>query len=192
MLGHELAIEQAESADPQPRHQPGEGDLGGVRADRKHALAEKGAGETHAIEPADQHVFLPAFDRMGVAGFVQPVVAALDRGVDPGLGPLRATADDGGEGGIAGDGEDVGAQRLAERAGEVEAIEREDRALAGLDPENLARFPAVSHREDADGISAQQQIGIENGHGDGLSPACIAVNRLQSRYADFPAVTRRE
>ena len=32
MIGHELAIEQAESADPQPRHQPGQRDLRRVGA----------------------------------------------------------------------------------------------------------------------------------------------------------------
>ncbi|MEA3035865.1 MAG: hypothetical protein QOH04_1630, partial [Sphingomonadales bacterium] len=42
MLGHELAVEQPVAADPQPRHQPGERDLGRVGAAREHALAEKG------------------------------------------------------------------------------------------------------------------------------------------------------
>lgn len=180
MLGHELAVEQAEAPDPKTRHQPGEGDLGGVRADREHALAEKGAGEAHAIEPADQLVVLPAFDRMGVAGLVQPVVAQLDLGVDPGLGPLRAATDDGREGGVAGDGEDVRTQRLAEGARKVEAIERQDGALARLDPENLVRLTAVGHREDADRIGAQQQIGIEDGHGDGLSRRAVPVNRFDA------------
>jgi hypothetical protein len=43
MIGHELAIEQGHASEPHPRHQPGERDLGGIRAARGHALAEKGA-----------------------------------------------------------------------------------------------------------------------------------------------------
>ena len=78
MLGHELAVEQPVAADPEPRDQPGERDLGGVAAGREHALAEEGGAEVDAVEAADQLVPLPAFDRMGVAARVEQAVALLD------------------------------------------------------------------------------------------------------------------
>jgi hypothetical protein len=43
VIGDELAIEQAETADLQPRHQPGERDLRRVAFPAEHAFAEEGA-----------------------------------------------------------------------------------------------------------------------------------------------------
>jgi hypothetical protein len=67
MLGHELAVEQPETARNQSCDQPGERHLGRVGAGGKHALAKEGAAQLHAVQPADQFLAFPAFDRMGMA-----------------------------------------------------------------------------------------------------------------------------
>jgi hypothetical protein len=54
MRGHELAVEQGETADEKTRHEPGQGNLGGVGAKREHALAEEGGAEADAVEAADE------------------------------------------------------------------------------------------------------------------------------------------
>ena len=87
---HELAVEQAEAADDQPRHQPGQSDLGGVALQRHHRFAEEGGAEPDAVEAAGQLAVLPDLDRMGAPGFVQADVARLDLGVDPGVLAVRA------------------------------------------------------------------------------------------------------
>jgi hypothetical protein len=107
---------------------------------------------------------MPAFDRMGVAEPVKLVVAALDLGVDPGLLPFRAMPHHGSEGGIAGNSESSGADRLPERARDFETLDRNDRPLARLHPEYLARIAAVRHREHPDRIRAKQQVRVEHRH----------------------------
>ena len=161
MIGHELAVEQAEAADLQPRHQPGQSDLRGVARVREHALAEEGAAEADAVEAADQRLTLPHFDRMGVAAGMELGIALLDLGVDPGVVARGAGADHLSEGPVARHGEAIGAQRLPERARQMKAVERDDRALGRLDPVDVRRVAAVRHREDADRIGAEQEIGIE-------------------------------
>src|SRR3546814_1032433 len=52
-----------------------------------------------------------------------------------------------GEGGVGGDAEPIRRDRLAQRSGYAEPIERQDRPLARLDPENAARIAAVGHRD---------------------------------------------
>ena len=46
----------------------------------------------------------------------------------------------------------------------MEAVERDDRPLARLDPEQLARVAAVGHRENPVGIALKQQARIEATH----------------------------
>jgi len=46
----------------------------------------------------------------------------------------------------------------------VEAVERDDRPVARLDPENVVRIAAVGHREDAGGIAAKEKPRVEAGH----------------------------
>lgn len=117
MFGHELAVEEAEPADLEPRYQPGEGDLGGIAPEREHAFTEKGRTELHPVEAADEDIVLPAFDRMGMTEPVELVVGMLDLGVDPGFGSFRALPHHSRERFVAGDGEDARAHRLAQRAG---------------------------------------------------------------------------
>ena len=101
---------------------------------------------------------------MGVARAVQREHRALDLGVDPGLLAVGAGGDDAGEIAVAGDRELARAERPPQRAREVEAIERDDRAVARLDPEQLVGVAAVGHREDAGGIALKQQARVEATH----------------------------
>ncbi len=160
MIGHELAVEQSESTHRQPRHQPGQRDLRTIGSEREHALAEEGAAQPDAVEPADKLLILPAFDRMGVAEPMQQIVALLDLTVDPGFLALRTIVNDGGEHLVVRDGKSARPDRLAKRARHAKAVEREDRTAARLYPEDFVGIAAVRHRKHADGIGAQQQVRI--------------------------------
>jgi hypothetical protein len=103
MLGHELAIEQSEIADLEPRDEPRERDFRGVARTAEHALAKESAAELHAIEPADERPLVPYLDRMGVARAVEREHGALEVGVDPGLFAVGAGGDGAREGAVEGD-----------------------------------------------------------------------------------------
>ncbi len=92
MLGDELRVEQPVMAGLEPRHQMHERDLGGVADGVEHALAEKGAAETDAIEAADQLLAVIDFDGVAVAALVELAIEIADTDVDPGprCGPARA------------------------------------------------------------------------------------------------------
>ena len=102
---------------------------------------------------------------MGVARAVQREHRALELGVDPGLLAVGAGGDDAGEIAVAGDREPARADRPAKRAREVEAIQRDDRPVARLDPEQLVRVAAVGHRENAGGIALEQEARVEATYG---------------------------
>ena len=53
MRGEELAIEQREAADAQPRDQPGQRDLRRIGDAADHRFAEERAAQRKAVEPAD-------------------------------------------------------------------------------------------------------------------------------------------
>jgi hypothetical protein len=138
VLGLELAIEQGEAAGLQPRDQMREGDLRGVAHPGDHRFAEEGSAEREAVEPAGQPVAVPALDRMREAAAVELEEDALDRAVDPGVGPVRRDSAQSRmmlfEFRIGGDAETIGEDRLAERARKVEIVERQDAAQLRLDP----------------------------------------------------------
>ena len=150
--------------DLQPRDEPRERDLGRVGPAAEHAFAEEGAAELHAVEAADEVAAVPHLDRMGMAGAVKREHRALELGVDPGLLAVGAGGDDGREVAVMGDREFARAKRPPERAREMEAVERNDRPVARLDPEQLIRLAAVGHREDAGGIALEQQARVEATH----------------------------
>src|SRR5690606_742363 len=77
---------------------------------------------------------------------------------------------------VAGHSEPVLPDGFGERAGYLEAVERDDCPLAGLDPIELLIVATVGHREDAAAISHQQQVdrnrfgrGGVHGQGSGWS-----------------------
>ncbi len=135
----------------------------------KHALAEEGAAEADAVEPADEVVIVPDLHAMGMSEFVQPDVEIADALVDPGVLAARlrcgAAGDDSFESGVDGDGEGVGAHRARQARGDAKAIERYHAAHLRLDPEQGWVVGALGHREDAAGIGAQQHFGGDFGRG---------------------------
>ena len=91
MIGHELAIEQRESANFQSGHKPRQRHFRSIAGARKHAFAAKRSANGQAIKPADQ-IFLPgvlvpqpAFDAMRMAQLVQLVKRLFNFCIDPGL-----------------------------------------------------------------------------------------------------------
>jgi hypothetical protein len=164
MLGHELAVEQSEIADLEPSDEPGQRDFGRIARPAEHALAEECATELHSVEAADQLAATTDLDGMGVTGLVQRQHRALELPVDPRLLAVGARGDHRCEVVVVRDLEPPGTERAPERAREVEAIERQDRAVARLDPEQVGGLAAVGHGEDAGGITLQQQARVEATH----------------------------
>ena len=107
MLGDVLGVEQLEAARDQPRDQMHQRDLRGVARGVKHALAEEGASQADAVEPADEVVALPGLDAVAMAELVQPAIEVADALVDPGVLAARlrrgAAGDRGLERGVDGD-----------------------------------------------------------------------------------------
>jgi hypothetical protein len=164
VLGHELAVEQREAADLEPGDQPRERNLRCVGPAAEHALAEEGPAQFHAIEAADERAIAPDFDGMSVTGGVKRMHRPLEFGIDPGFLAVGASGDDAAEIGIARHREAARPQRSSKRAGQMEPIERQDRAIARLDPEQLGGIAAVGHREDARCVTLQQETRIEATH----------------------------
>jgi hypothetical protein len=92
VIGHELAVEQGEAADLQPPDQPRQRDLRRVGAGGEHAFAEERTAQPYPVESPRQLALMPAFDRMGMAEFMESVEARLDLTVDPGLLAFGAAA----------------------------------------------------------------------------------------------------
>jgi len=168
VIGQELAVEQFEAADLQPRDQMRERDLGCIARAAEHALAEKGRAQPHAIQPANYLAVLPGLDRMRIAAPVELGISDLDIGIDPGIrttrGRLRAMRDDFAEGAVDGDGIAIRPDRLGKRVRKMESVERQHTALLGFDPKDIVGIARARHREYPDRVSAQQQIRIERDH----------------------------
>jgi hypothetical protein len=159
MRGDELRVEQPVAAEPQARDEMGERDLGRVARQMEHALAEEGGAERNAIEPADQRALRVDLDRMGAAGLEQLAVEPPDLGVDPCLVPARAGGDDLVEPSVGAHLESIRAHGPDEAARKDEAVDRKNPALLRVDPEQGRRIAALGHREHADRIGPQQDIG---------------------------------
>src|SRR5258708_38201235 len=88
----------------------------------------------------------------------------LDLGVDPGFVAVGAAGDHASEVAVVGDLEPAEANGSPERAREVEAVERNDRPLARLNPEQFVRVAAIGHRENSRRIALKQQAWVETTH----------------------------
>ena len=185
MRGDELAVEQFGPAPPQRRDQPGQRHFRRIARAAEHALAAESPVEADAIEAADKVsravlVGLPAFDRVRLAQFMQPLIAGGDAPADPAFAvfaPARCGAGlhHRGEGGVAGDGEAAPPQSARQRAREVEAVQWQDRPAPWLHPEDLGVLAVVGHREDAAAIGKHQQVGVDDRRlGRRVHPAALA------------------
>ena len=164
----ELAVEQGEAARLQPCDEPGERDLRRVGATADHRFAEERTPQRQTVQAADQCVALPAFDRMRIAHAVERHEHLFDAVVDPGFRPVvgafRAQLDHPFERGVGGDAEPVARDRLAQRRGQVKAVDRQDRACARLHPIDAIGIARIGHREDAHRIGPQHQFRVERLH----------------------------
>src|SRR3954453_1890466 len=137
MPGHELAIEQSEFATLESRPQPTQRAFRGVPAPAEHAPRKKGAAELHTVDSASQLHAVPHLDRMRLARPVEGEHGAFEIRVDPRLLTVRAASDDSGKITVVANLEPAQAERSLERALQVKAIERNDRPVPRLDPEQL-------------------------------------------------------
>jgi hypothetical protein len=163
--GHELAVEQTEAAKLHACDQPCHGHLGRIGCARKHAFAKKCPAQCQPVQPANHLPVAPAFNAMGQPQPVQVQKGGFDFAVDPCLAPaidaFGAQADDPGKIAVDADDETVLPDRLRQRFGNMELIERQNRPLLRLDPEGLLVFPRVGHGKDAVGISVQEQVDVD-------------------------------
>jgi len=163
-----LAIEQFRPAPAQRRDQPGQRHFRGIWRARKHAFAAEHPGKTYAIKPADQPFGAvgpghPRLDRMRRTQRVQLAIAFADARADPAfrrIGARRgAMVDHRIECAVAGHPVPPAAQRARQRARQVKAVERQDRAHARFDPIDFGIIAAVGHGKDPGAIGPQQQLG---------------------------------
>src|SRR5471032_1990483 len=141
MLGHELAIEQAEAPLDQPGGQMNQRHFGSVALAAEHALAKERRADRYAVEAADEFSGDSAFDAVGVAAAVKLTVKRQDRIVDPALGMtgprFGAGPHDVEKSRIRADLEVPAAHGAGEALGQMEGIEREDGAQPGIEPVEL-------------------------------------------------------
>ena len=160
MIGHELAVEQGETTETHPGGQPGKRHLRRIGTPRHHAFPEKRPPQRHAIKTADQFLPLPHLNGVGEAYFMQVPIGTLYRMIDPGGRPirrgLRTKPYDAGKIAIGGHPKPLPPDRLGQRMGDVEAVERHDSPLLWLDPVHLVRLAIVGHGKHADRVSLQQ------------------------------------
>ena len=127
-------------------------DLAGIPLSAEHALAEERGTQRYAIKAADQRIVVPGLHAVGVPLPVQRAVGLEDGPVDPGFGPApgtaRAAAHDAGEIAVHGDPEAPSAHRAREPAGHVKAVQRDDAAGLGIDPEDITLRLALRHGEE--------------------------------------------
>src|SRR5262245_32221543 len=162
MLGDELGVEQTEAARDQPRAQEHQRHLAGIARVGKHALAEKGAVERHAVEPADQAAADPGLHRVAVAGVEQIAVKAANAAVDPGGAPARAghgtAVDHAFEVVIDPDLVAALADRARQALGDVHRIERQNAPLLRLNPIKGRVVATLGHGEYAASVGLQEDL----------------------------------
>ena len=165
MIGHELAVQQREAPDPQPRDQRRQRHLRRVAGPAEHRFAEEGAAEPQAVQPADQRAVQPAFDAVCPSLRVEREKRLLDLLVDPRLAPVggvgRTMRDHLGEGSVGAHFEPVLPDRLGKAFRQVKSVERQHRPPLRLDPESVGIVARVRHREDADGIGIQKKVEVD-------------------------------
>jgi hypothetical protein len=166
MIGHELAIEKFETANPHPRDQPRQRDFRCVGRSGKHALTKKSPAHRHSIQPADQFIAQPTFDAVGVSHPMKIAKRIFDIGIDPSVAPVVARfcagGDDLSKGAICSHDKPILPNGFCQRFRQSESIQRQNCPLLGLDPECIGIVACVGHRENAIGVGAHEQIQIDS------------------------------
>ncbi len=126
---------------------------------------------------------------MRVARPVQGGIAGGDTVADPAFGMAGtrggASGHDFGKGGVVRHLETAALQDLRERAREMKAVQRDDRPVARLHPEDFALGPRIGHRENAAAIGQQQGLRRNRGRG-GRMHACADSNSRGRCRATLP------
>lgn len=160
MVGHELAIEQFKSAQPEPCNKPRQRDLRRISLTREHAFAEKSPSQGKPVKPANKASVQPTFDAMGTPLRVQPTKGVLNVGVNPGVPPvglrLCTGGDNLGKGRVGGDDEAVLPDGFGKRLRQTETIQWHDGAKLWFNPKGVRVITGVGHREYAIGVGLKQ------------------------------------
>ncbi len=137
---------------------------------------------------------------MGMALRVQAAIGVDDGGVDPAFlaapGFRRAQGDHALEGTVMAVQETLLLQHLRQRAGQVEAVKREDAAPPWFHPEHILVLAGVRHGEKPGGIGPQQQARIEPPHRAGSAARVQATHdrglrSAHGRAASMPSASSR-
>ena len=155
-----LHVEQGRTVELQELDRRPARDLRRVGDPVEHRLAREEPADADAVQPADERAVLPRLDRVRPAELVQPRVRVDERRVDPTVRSPRVGAPehDVDERGVDADLE--AADRAAQRAAAVEAVERDDPARIGRPPRE--RAPGV-HREQSPAVRREQRARLEIG-----------------------------
>jgi hypothetical protein len=163
MRRHELRIEHTEAAFRQPRDEMHERNFRRVGLTMKHAFAEKCRAKMDAVESPHKRTVGPAFHRVNMAKVEELAIKPSYAPIDP---RLVAALIGGGAGidhrievAIDFDLETIAADRFGKAFRDNKSIERKNATGLRIDPEKIVVRGAFRHREEADGIGAQQDIG---------------------------------
>lgn len=156
--GEHLDVEKGEVAFAEVLDEVEEGDFGGVGNAVEHGFAGEEPADGDAVDAAGQLAALPAFEAVGVAGFVEASIGFDKFAGDPGFRAARSGGgtvfDDLREGAVNGDFEDVFAKELFQAVGDVELAEFQNRARIGRPPGDGIDGP----RENAAAIGEEQAV----------------------------------
>src|SRR5215472_18779735 len=140
MWRHVLHVQQGEAPLAKALHEGGQSHLRGVSLAMKHTLGHEGAAQGHAVGAAGQSPLAPGLHAVRLA---RPVKRAIDLDealVDPrSFGPSRAAAHHTLEVRVEADLETAATDGAGEGARDVKAVEGNDGARVGPEPEHLAR-----------------------------------------------------
>ena len=130
----------------------------------EHALAEECPLKPDAVEAPDQPVVPVDLHRVTDAGVEQFAVEIADAPADPGLLPVEArrgaARDDPVEIVIDPHLEHIRPDGAREPPRDLEAVERDDPALAWLDPEQGRIVHILGHGKDAGRIGPEKDLGV--------------------------------
>src|SRR5215208_1511126 len=84
--------------------------------------------------------------------------------VDPGLFPVGAASDHRVKSSVQRNREFSGTKGSPERSRDMETVERHDRAVARLDPEQLLCVAAVRHGENSRGVALEEEARVKTTH----------------------------
>ena len=158
MFGHKLSIKQGEAASDQPGSEMNERDFARITLARDHAFAEEGRPQNDAIKPADELFAVPAFNRMGMALFVQDIIGIDDRAIDPSRRACRAKMDHLIKVAVDPDFKRIAADRALQFFGDMKMIERQNRARFRLDEIDFMAEAILRHRKRAARESLQDEV----------------------------------